>query len=764
MCSALKSILPPTYNFTLYRVQYPLCCLQVFLPAAVLEGGNGFVDLPGTSDPDAVCQQQTYDGVQNAAAVFVVVPRGLNADQNSINLLTQAGVVKRVLQSSDDKGSCSVAILINREKGDGGYNRMEALGENEEQLAQPGVANSRKMWRRIVVETNKDLRDEGLGRTDEEVEEIVKNTEIRNIYPMTHASFTTNQEYAQNHPDEAKRVLELSNIYWLTGVLTARNREKLVRQLQQLVDEALPQLLATVHASQRHESVSDKTMKTAELFLVGRYERFGIYLDALVLETTKLMGDYRSKLEKQVEAFFEGDAVRTFLKKAKERQPGLLNPLLVRLKRRFAAVRAVCPANKGNLKNYRLKPVAFGGDDNTIDFDPLVETILATMKEAMERVVELQVNTIAIMLPEDSGSDDDDAISTLKESYFSSDLDQLSERFTTRFFAARQHSADLRQPALVKSYLRRLASDACDKAVHRCILSQSDGLSSANDVKDLIVNNLDDVRATWKSLAFDGIFKLVDKQLKTLKTDLTKGGTGRPFMLRQGLVAFLKLVIQHYQVRVQPQLQKLLKDFHAQLRREHEQLSDLCHSFQETQDPKAIGIEATRPAEKRRHTAWLLRRELKMSGLESSTHLGPPNRAMPMTDLAIVGKFERFRSIKRTGHVFARGSESGLEDLAITFKSLGRQLAKVGSMPDVFSALCVTAWTNLSIKRGERHLADALPAASKQLRAIAVADLQQRFNKFSERVQAQLFQALGKSFDEYLEQLRSPEYTGDLLC
>eukprot|EP00965_Chrysotila_dentata_P251835 6210302-Pleurochrysis_carterae.AAC.1 len=215
------------------------------------------------------------------------------------------------------------------------------------------------------------------------------------------------------------------------------------------------------------------------------------------------------------------------------------------------------------------------------------------------------------MLPTGSGNDDDDAISTLKESYFSSDFNQLSDRCITRFFAAKQHSANLKQPALVKFYIGRLAGDMCDKAVHKCILRQSDGLTSANEVKGLIIDNLDAVRDIWKKLTIDAIFKLVDNQLKTLKTDLTQSGRGRPFMLRQGLTAFLKLVVQRCQVHRKPQLQKLFEDFHVQLRREREQLSDLCHCLQAQQDPKAIGIEATRPAEKRRHAAWLLRKQLR---------------------------------------------------------------------------------------------------------------------------------------------------------
>ena len=46
----------------LYR--YAIKSLEIYQPAAVLEGGNGFLDLPGHNEVDTGCIAQTREGIK----------------------------------------------------------------------------------------------------------------------------------------------------------------------------------------------------------------------------------------------------------------------------------------------------------------------------------------------------------------------------------------------------------------------------------------------------------------------------------------------------------------------------------------------------------------------------------------------------------------------------------------------------------------------------------------------------------------------------
>ena len=72
---------------------------QDFQPCAVLEGGNGFVDMPGLGDADAACEQQMLEGVQNAGVIFVVLRRSLADCKETLDLMREKDVMQRALRS-----------------------------------------------------------------------------------------------------------------------------------------------------------------------------------------------------------------------------------------------------------------------------------------------------------------------------------------------------------------------------------------------------------------------------------------------------------------------------------------------------------------------------------------------------------------------------------------------------------------------------------------------------------------------------------------
>ena len=86
--------------------------VELFVPAAVLEGGCGFIDLPGNNDADPGCMLQIREGIKEAGAVFVVLKKDLSADKNTCNLLKDGGLLTRVLLPDEP---LNLVFLFNRE-------------------------------------------------------------------------------------------------------------------------------------------------------------------------------------------------------------------------------------------------------------------------------------------------------------------------------------------------------------------------------------------------------------------------------------------------------------------------------------------------------------------------------------------------------------------------------------------------------------------------------------------------------------------------
>ena len=191
---------------------------QVFLPAAVLEGGCGFVDLPGLNDVDSSCLQQTRDGVKDASVVFVVTAKTLQEDKGTVELMKEVSLFRRALLPLGD-GGVEIIFICNRELDQ--HLRFDEIGkEREEKNCRDIEARTRDEWRENLEEVNDKLKkwEANLALTDDKVAEIVAKTQVRVIYPMTHTAFKVNIELAEH--EAAHSVFKASNVYCATYVRT----------------------------------------------------------------------------------------------------------------------------------------------------------------------------------------------------------------------------------------------------------------------------------------------------------------------------------------------------------------------------------------------------------------------------------------------------------------------------------------------------------------------------------------------------------------
>eukprot|EP00965_Chrysotila_dentata_P001536 50559-Pleurochrysis_carterae.AAC.1 len=156
--------------------------LTVYLPSAMLEGGNVLLDLPGGNDDDPMCEQQTNDGVVDAGCIFVMLSKTLKEDKGT-KILLKNKAAPLVLQ-----GKSSVVFLICREHqapcAPRGVDQL--LGQNEEDWVTKCRAAIRKNWREVLQEArvafNADMehRDEQVRSKilPKEVDDIAEKTEI----------------------------------------------------------------------------------------------------------------------------------------------------------------------------------------------------------------------------------------------------------------------------------------------------------------------------------------------------------------------------------------------------------------------------------------------------------------------------------------------------------------------------------------------------------------------------------------------------------
>eukprot|EP00965_Chrysotila_dentata_P161738 5341831-Pleurochrysis_carterae.AAC.3 len=115
--------------------------VTVYQPSAMLEGGNGFLDLPGGNDSNPLCRQQTQDGIVEAGCIFVVLKKDLESDKDTLELLKDKAA-PLVLQ-----GTASVVFLFNRENGDNKPHTLDAiLAESEKETVKLWAGRTKDTW------------------------------------------------------------------------------------------------------------------------------------------------------------------------------------------------------------------------------------------------------------------------------------------------------------------------------------------------------------------------------------------------------------------------------------------------------------------------------------------------------------------------------------------------------------------------------------------------------------------------------------------
>ena len=292
VCDAMKTIvaspvvlyLPPGKSIYLDRVlvhdmlarfqdkdslyHYAIKSLETFQPSAVLEGGNGIMDLPG-HEVNTRCQQQTREGVKEAGVVFVVLKKSVRGDKDTLAVLERADTYKRVVA-----GEANVVFLFNREIGPK-YVRGQLCSESETEIVETAVKETREEWLKKLKSANLSMKKSGGAfKSDEEIVKIAEETPMRAIYPMIHTSLRLNWRWTEQHKEEEAAILKHSNVHWLLGILEALNRQSIVEAFKFIATEAMPsitdylttklqdvQSLQTDTATQLPQNIVDKARK-----------------------------------------------------------------------------------------------------------------------------------------------------------------------------------------------------------------------------------------------------------------------------------------------------------------------------------------------------------------------------------------------------------------------------------------------------------------------------------------------------------------------
>jgi len=237
----------------LYR--YAIKAIENFQPAAVLEGGNAFVDLPGQNDVDTGCSAQTREGVKQAGVVFVVLAKSLYEDENSLRLLQDSDTIKRAAA-----GEANVVFLFNREPLTG-YKHRQLDTQAEVKVRKELEESTRELWKKELLEANDDADER---KTDAEIEQLAADTPMRTIYPMLHSSLKLNWQFAESHKQTegdlcgSERTFELSNVNWLLGILETLNRNARIDQLKHVATKTLPELHQKLQSRMEEARVAKK--------------------------------------------------------------------------------------------------------------------------------------------------------------------------------------------------------------------------------------------------------------------------------------------------------------------------------------------------------------------------------------------------------------------------------------------------------------------------------------------------------------------------
>jgi hypothetical protein len=767
--------------------RYAIKCVENYQPAGVLEGGNGFLDLPGLNDVDTGCAAQTREGVKAAGVVFVVLAKSLREDKDSLRLLRESETVKRAAA-----GEANVVFLFNREPQAGcRFRELETDGEMEVRAMLE--RNTREIWCEELLEANA-KEEEGSRKLDAEIEQIARYTHMMTIYPMLHSSYKLNWEQAmedveaQGDLSGSAEVFELSNVYWLSGILEALNRQGLVDHLKRIATVVLPALREKLKdrladAISSPDNVPASLVEKANKMLKSRAcgGQFGLKVEKLNEDISKLghlrVGtssssddptSIRLKLDQLIEKFMaEGPEITTYLDQGRARTEHYWDKLSLHMSTFQAAYNAVDPTSNGAA----LLETIFGRQV-PFSFASLLDNIDEKLTSMREIVVDMVIKQVDELLLSRATPGEASSIASLRDSFVTSDvIKPLEDRFSvTSFMKAKQRRHHLLINGKLDEYLKWYAAQQAQAAIKNKILSRSSEQRSAAEIRQLVLDNREPVRKEWRKLLSDGIRNFVGGQFVHLTSALQFPPNKKRAMYttKRMLSGYLEHIVTTAKVQQNEGLQHDLSAFIESLAYKIDCLQSLSGRLDGPHDPHQLGIAFARHVERRRQ------REQTEKVAQGAFKLGDPDKPMPI--VALSGeKLDTPRLLQIATHVthsdlFPITPSDAVDAAKAMLPSKFNLKVVEGFEGNLLDAVAFVAYTDETLAQKARdpedpnreHTRDEhIKFAASQLRAVAASHLAQYFSTDLRVESVKL--VLDESITDYVARI-SGAYCGDVLC
>jgi len=784
--------------------RYAVKSLATFQPAAVLEGGNGFMDLPGQNDVDTGCAAQTREGVKEAGVVFVVLSKSLSEDRSSLKLLKESGTVKRAAA-----GEAKVVFIFNREP-QSTYQHRKLDTEYEQNVRKVLEMNTRALWERSLQEANAKAKNEGYAHKSEaEIELIASNTLMQTIYPMLHSSYTLNWECAERHKhtsgdlSSSVRVFELSNVNWLLGVLETLNRQSLNNQLKHIAMTELPALRVKLSASlldakNAGSGLPEWLVQRAQRFLMSRRSQdkpIMLAADALSKSISMLGATSATSFHEQmmnaIVKYVDHDAeVKKFLEEARQHSDNQWKTMAGQLTRIQSARAAVHTRNNGTHPGCALLPMIFKSDARQVpfSFEPLEARLSAVLEAMLGAVLDLVIKQVDKLIENGAAAGaaaaDEAArlasIDSFKESFVASEVIQpLQERFSLHFFIKANQRNMMLNEGKFNDYLQKLAAQLQSVALKTKILNKSSECTTLAEIKELIRDNREEVREEWRSKLAEDICAFVDKQLTILLKDLASSKKTNPYSVKKMLTAVLQHIVHTNNLQQNKELQRDLDNFIKQLKYKTDSLQSLWAQLDRPADPSELGEASARHVERRRQREQMTKQAKGMVKLHGGLK-------RTLTIVRLNGEDEHKSStlsISSIDDLFVASNENEVDSMMASLRSnysldvfaIDQQTRRAASGLDLFSAAAKVAFDSEVLKEYARD-PDSLGAqltmeqhvdfAAKQLRALVASQLAYYYRTDE---QAQKLSFLNEGVTAYVERISNisngaDPYRGDLLC
>jgi len=783
--------------------RYAVKSLATFQPAAVLEGGNGFIDLPGQNDVDSACAAETREGVKEAAVVFVVLAKSLYEDKSSLRLLKESETVKRAAA-----GEAKVVFMFNREP-QSDYKHRELDTASEKQVLEALEKNTRELWHNSLLDANEKARRERYTyKSEEEIKLIAKSTLMGAIYPMLHSSYTLNWECAERHKETegdlsgSARVFELSNVHWLLGILETLNRQSLTDQLKHIATTELPALRDKLSDSLQDAKnadcgLPDWLVQRVTKFLKSKNSMIEMAANKLSKSIHELKGggasssatrpSFRQQLDKLVSEYVtEGEEVANFLRQARQHSDERWARIDKQLKRIRSARAAVNPRNNGTHPGCPLLPLIFGSNAQCVpfSFEPLVAQLQAVLEAMLEAVVDLVIEQVDQLIGsgETAGTAAGGAaglasIASFKESFVTSEVIRpLQKRFSLHFFVKANQRNLMLIDGKFDEYLRKHAAHLETVALNSRMLRRSFEHASLAGIKTLIKDNREAVREEWQSQLAKEVQRFVDKQFSSLLSDLTS--SNKTYSVKKMLTAVLQHIVNTNDLQKDEQLQRDLRGFIEGLGYQTNSLRSLWARLDGPFDPCKLGEASARHLERRRQREQMTRQARGTLKLQSA-----PKRTL--TDVHIDGedlRQSRPLNVSSISNLFSASDDDKADSMRNSLRSkysldvfaLDQQEEWTALGLDLFSAAAIVAYDSEALKQcardpsspdAELTMKEHVHFAAMQLRALVASQLAYYY-RTDERAQKLSF--LGEPVTAYVERINlssgADQYRGDLLC